>query len=51
MRNINNNAVQGRLFKNYLMQKIIAQNILDMKYSRSTVCVFLYAEAGCNFSN
>ena len=37
MRNINNNAVQGRLSENYLTQKIIAWIILDMKYSRFTV--------------
>ena len=34
MRNINDNAVQGRLSENYLMRKIIAR---DMKYSRFTV--------------
>ena len=37
MRNINENAVQGRLSENYLTRKIIAQNILDTKYSRFTV--------------
>ena len=34
MRNINDNAVQGRLSKIYLTRKIIAWNILDTKYSR-----------------
>ena len=34
MHNINDNAVQGRLSENYLMQKIIAQNT---KYSRFMV--------------
>ena len=29
--------VQGRLSENYLTQKIIAQNILDTKYSQFTV--------------
>ena len=37
MRNINDNAVQGRLSKNYLTRKIIAWNISDTKYSRFTV--------------
>ena len=37
MRNINENAVQGRLSENYLTRKIIAWNILDTKYSRFTV--------------
>ena len=37
MRNIYNNAEQGRLSENYLTQKIIALNILDTKYSRFTV--------------
>ena len=32
MCNINDNAVQGGLSKNYLMRKFIAQNILDTKY-------------------
>ena len=31
MRNINDNAILGRLSKNYLMQKIIAQNIRDLR--------------------
>ena len=37
MRNINDNAVQDRLSENYLTQKIIAWNILDMKYSQFKV--------------
>ena len=37
MRNINNNAVQCYLSKNYLTRKNIALNILDTKYSRFTV--------------
>ena len=43
MYTINSNAVQGHMSENYLMQKIIAQNILDMKCSLFTVhvlCVF-----------
>ena len=32
MRIINDNAVQGRLSKNYLTQKFIARNICDAKY-------------------
>ena len=32
MRNINDNAVQGRLSENYLTRKIIAWNIVDTKY-------------------
>ena len=42
MRNINDNAVQGRLSENYLTRKFIAWNILDTKYSRFTVCVIVY---------
>ena len=34
---INDNAVQSHLSENYLPQKIIAQNILSMKYSQFTV--------------
>ena len=37
MRDINDNVVQGCLSKNYLTWKVIAQNILDMKYSQFTV--------------
>ena len=37
MRNINDNAVQGRLSENYLTRKFIAWNISDTKYSRFTV--------------
>ena len=37
IRNISDIAVQGRLSENYLMQKIIARNILDMKYLWFTV--------------
>ena len=37
MHNINDNAVQDRLSEIYLTRKIIARNILDMKYSRFTV--------------
>ena len=37
LRNINDNAVQGRLPENYLTRKIIARNILDTKYLRFTV--------------
>ena len=39
MRDINDNAVQGRLSENYLTRKIIAWkfNILDTKYSRFMV--------------
>ena len=44
MRNINDNAVQGRSSENYLMRNIIAGNILDTKYSRFTV---LENEANC----
>ena len=43
MHNTNNNAVQGRLSENYLTQKIIARNILDMKYSRFMVVIWSYA--------
>ena len=39
MRNINDDEVQGRLSENNLTWKIIAWNILDMKYSRFTVHV------------
>ena len=42
MRNINDNAIQGRLSENYLTRKIIAWNILDTKYSRFTVHVYMY---------
>ena len=41
MRNINDNAVQDRLSENYLTRKIIARNILDTKYSRFTVHVYI----------
>ena len=43
MRNINDNAVQGRLSENYLTRNIIAWNILDTKYSRFTVLAKIYA--------
>ena len=46
MRNINDNAVQGRLSENYLMWKIIAWNILDTKYSQFTVCYLPVGESG-----
>ena len=36
IRDINDNAVQGRLSENYLTRKIIALNILDTKYSQFT---------------
>ena len=36
-------AVQGGLSENYLMRKIIAQNILDTKYSRFMVVVTITA--------
>ena len=42
MRSINGNAVQGRLSENYLMRKIIARNILDMKYSQFTVIIMIH---------
>ena len=34
---INGNAVQGCLSETFLTRKIIAQNILDTKYSQFTV--------------
>ena len=37
MRNINDNAVQGRLSENYLTRKIITWNILDTKYPQFMV--------------
>ena len=37
MRIINANAVLGRLSEKYLTRKIIARNIFDTKYSRTTV--------------
>ena len=41
MRIIISNAVRGRLSKNYLTQKFIAQNIFGTKYSRFMVfCIF-----------
>ena len=42
MRNINDNAVQGRLSENYLTREIITWNILDTKYSRFTVLADLH---------
>ena len=41
MRNINDNAVQGRLSENYLTRKIIAWNILGTKYSRTSECLVI----------
>ena len=38
---INDNAVRGRLSKNYLTRKFIARNICDAKYSRFTVVEIL----------
>ena len=37
MRIINNNAVRGRLSRNYLTRKFITRNICDTKYSRFMV--------------
>ena len=46
MRNINDNAVQGHLSENYLTRNIIAQNILDMKYSWFTVYYRVHDSGG-----